>query len=84
MKQITLSPRRVQLAVLTVIAGLLMAGCSGGGDATPATPAAGVAPPAPAVVASDSPYCPTHCIAVWDVEPLGNNATSGIRSSNQQ
>ena len=44
-KQITLSPRRVQLAVLTVIAGLLMAGCSGGGDATPATPAAGVAPP---------------------------------------
>jgi hypothetical protein len=50
MKEITLSPRRLQLAVLTVIAGLLMAGCSSDGDATPATPAAGVAPPAPTVV----------------------------------
>jgi hypothetical protein len=49
MKQLTSPPRPVGLAVLTMAAGLLLAGCSGG-DPAPVTPPGPGAPPAAATV----------------------------------
>ena len=50
MKQLPSPPRPARHAVLTMAVGLLLASCSVGGNATPAAPATGVAPPAAATV----------------------------------